>query len=71
MAWACVTGIGAVLGGMYWMTKDVKQKEDNASVYANRGQGLGGTDKAMTSGDVSAVVTGSARPPTGGGQQAK
>ena len=38
---------------------------------AHRGQGIGGTDKAMTSGDVSAVVTGSARPPVGGGSSQK
>ncbi|KAF8875403.1 hypothetical protein CPB84DRAFT_1796499 [Gymnopilus junonius] len=70
-AWACVTGIGAILGGMYWMTKDVKKREDLATPYAKTGQGLGGTDKTMTSADISAVVTGSQKPAVGGGKQSK
>ncbi|KJA13334.1 hypothetical protein HYPSUDRAFT_49905 [Hypholoma sublateritium FD-334 SS-4] len=58
MAVACGTAIAAVLGGMYIMGRDVKTKEGQSTVYSNQGNGLNGGDKAMTSSDVSAAVSG-------------
>ncbi|KAJ3550095.1 hypothetical protein NMY22_g633 [Coprinellus aureogranulatus] len=79
MAWACVVlGCGATLGGMWWLTRDVKQNERMHSPYGapptlpprtesliqnpvlteSQGQGINGTDKAMTSSDVAKVASG-------------
>ncbi|TFK26583.1 hypothetical protein FA15DRAFT_588025 [Coprinopsis marcescibilis] len=42
---------------MYFIGRDVKSKEGQSSVYESEGHGLGGTDKSMTSADVSAAVS--------------
>ncbi|KAH6917916.1 hypothetical protein BKA70DRAFT_1213944 [Coprinopsis sp. MPI-PUGE-AT-0042] len=57
MAVACVVAMSATLGSMYYMGSDIKQKEGHASPYHNNGQGHAGTDKAMSSSDVSAAVS--------------
>ncbi|KAF4618793.1 hypothetical protein D9613_010003 [Agrocybe pediades] len=57
MAVACGVGIAAVLGGMYAFGRDAKAKEGQSSPYSTGGQGLGGTDKAMTSSDMNAAMS--------------
>lgn len=58
---ACTVGLGA----MYYMGKDVKSKEGLSSPYHNPGQGAGGTDKAMSSSQVSEVASGAPIPGSG------
>ncbi|KAF5330020.1 hypothetical protein D9611_010453 [Ephemerocybe angulata] len=60
---ACTVGLGA----MYYMGKDVKSKEGLSSPYRidNPGQGAGGTDKAMSSSQVSEVASGAPIPGSG------
>ncbi|TFK32350.1 hypothetical protein BDQ12DRAFT_659337 [Crucibulum laeve] len=53
MAVTCVGAVGAFLGASWVMGKDVKSKEGAHSPYSN-GEG---SDKAMTSSDVSAAVS--------------